>query len=178
MDEKLRTFYELYERRKSIRDFLDRPVEDDKLARLLEVLRRAQSAANCQPWHFIVIRGEDRAAINEVFYREGFKRAPVIIAACAEPAKAWTRRCDGRNYAWVDTTIAVTEMIGAATAEGLGTCWIASFDVERVKAVLAIPDDIDVVGLIAVGHPPQPLRKEEKDRKALDEIIHWGRWRR
>ncbi|MEE9614621.1 MAG: nitroreductase family protein [Thermodesulfobacteriota bacterium] len=176
MDEKLKNFYALYDRRKSIREFAEREVEDEKLNRLFSVLRRAQSAANCQPWHFIVMKKGDREKLDHVFTRDGFKKAPVVIVACAEPEKAWKRKADNRNYAWVDVSIAVTEMIGAATAEGLGTCWIAAIDPEEVKTILHIPQRIEVVGIIAMGYPPKELVKEEKNRKRFDEIIHTGRW--
>jgi nitroreductase len=176
LDERLETFYELYERRRSVREFLPRPVEEEKLNRLLSALNRAQSAANRQPWHFIVAAGADRERLNAVFTKEGFKGAPLVIAACAEPRQAWVRKADGVNYAWVDVTIAVTEMIGAATAEGLGTCWVAAIDPAMVKEMLGIPDGIEVVGLIAIGYPPAELVREEKKRKPLGEIIHYGRW--
>ncbi|MDP2681318.1 MAG: nitroreductase family protein [Deltaproteobacteria bacterium] len=176
MDEKLKTFYDLFERRKSIREFADREIEKDKLERLLEALRRAQSAANCQPWHFIIIEKADRKKLDNVFIKEGFKAAPLIIAACAEPSKAWVRKADGKNYAWVDVTIALTEMIAVATAEGLGTCWIAAIDPLRVKDILDIPSHIEVVALIAIGYPKVPLVKEEKNRKTLESIIHYGKW--
>lgn len=176
MDDKLKTFYELFERRKSIRKYRDMPIEEEKLSRLLTALSRAQSAANRQPWHFIVLESKDRGEFDSVLHREGFKAAPLIIVACAEPGSAWTRKGDNVNYAWVDVTIAVTEMIAAATAEGLGTCWIAAFDPVKVKSILGIPDHIDVVGLITIGYPDEELVKEEKTRKPLTEIIRYGKW--
>lgn len=176
MEERLKQFYELYDRRKSIREFQDRAVEPDRLARLVMTLSRAQSAANRQPWHFIVVEKKGRAGLDSLMTKEGFRNAPVMLVACADPAQAWTRKGDGRNYAWVDVSIAVTEMIGAATAEGLGTCWIAAIDAERVKAELNIPAHIDVVAVIAVGYPLAELKKEEKQRKSLSEIIHYGKW--
>ncbi|MBI3754403.1 MAG: nitroreductase family protein [Deltaproteobacteria bacterium] len=176
MDEKLKTFYELYERRKSVREFANREIEKDTLERLLETLRRAQSAANRQPWHFIIIEKQDVKKLYEVFTKEGFKTAPLIIAACAEPQGAWVRKADGKNYAWVDATIAITEMIGAATAEGLGTCWIAAIEPAKVREILGIPGHIEVVALIAVGYPKAPLVKEEKNRKPLEGIVHYGKW--
>ena len=176
MDEKLKIFYDLYERRKSIREFSDNDIEKDKLERLLETLRRAQSAANRQPRHFIIIGKKDRKKLNDCLTKEGFKNAPLIIAACAEPQRAWIRKADGVNYAWVDVAIAITEMIGAATAEELGTCWIAAIDPSKIKEILCIPAYIEVVALIAVGYPLNPLVKEEKNRKPLEEITHYGRW--
>src|SRR3990172_12355336 len=121
MDEGLQKFYQLFTRRRSVREFLDSGIEEEKLARLLNILRGAQSAANRQPWHFIVVRGKEREALNRGFTKEGFRNAPVCIVACAAPDKAWVRKADKKNYAWVDVTIAITEMITAATAEGIAT---------------------------------------------------------
>ena len=176
MDERLKNFYELFERRKSVREFQDRPIEPEVLARLLATLRRAQSAANRQPWRFIVIEKKDRAELNASLTKEGFRGAPIIIAACADPKEAWIRKPDKVNYAWVDVTIAVTEMICAATAEGLGTCWIASLEPDRVKEILLIPDGIELVALVAIGWPNEELKREEKARKPLEEIICYGKW--
>jgi len=174
--EKLKVFYELYERRKSIREFTDRKIEPDRLARLLMTLNRAQSAANRQPWHFIVTEKGGREAVDELLYKDGFRKASVIIAACAEPSAAWVRKADGANYAWVDVTIAVTEMIGAATAEGIGACWIAAIDPAKVKVALGVPDHIEIVALVALGYPAVELVREEKPRKSLGEIIRYGKW--
>lgn len=176
MDERLKTFYEMYDRRKSVREFADRPVEKEKLGRLLTTLNRAQSAANRQPWHFIVAENKGREALNEAVTKDCFRKAPLIIAACADPSQAWVRKTDNVNYAWVDVSIAITEMIGAATAEGLGACWIASLDPAQVRKALSIPENMDVVALIAIGYPTAELVREEKSRKPLGDIIHYGKW--
>ncbi len=176
MDLELENFYSLYDRRKSIREFTSRPIERDVLGRLLRVLNRAQSAANRQPWHFIVIEREGRDEFNNLFYKEGFKDAPVAIAAFADPEAAWVRKNDGVNYAWVDVTIAVTEMIGAATAEGVGTCWIAAIDPVAVKLQLGVPERLELVGVIVLGYPESHLVHERKPRKPLEEIVRYGKW--
>jgi nitroreductase len=177
VDERLRAFYDIFESRKSIRHFADRPVEPEKIERLVISLGRAQSAANRQPWHFIILSDEEaRGRIRDLFTKEGFKRAPVLVVACADPSQAWVRKSDNVNYAWVDVTIAITEMIGAATAEGLGTCWVAAIDAEAVKARLGIPEKIELVAVIPIGYPEEELKREAKTRKPISEIIHHGRW--
>lgn len=176
MEDKLKTFYELYERRRSVREFDGRPIEPEKTARLLATLQRAQSAANRQPWHFITAENPNREELNACLTKEGFKAAPLLIIACADQKQAWIRKSDNVNYAWVDIAIAITEMIGAATAEGIGTCWVAAIDPVRVRQCLAIPGHIDVVAIIAVGYPLTDLVKADKTRKPLTEIIHHGKW--
>ena len=171
IDVRLKTFYDLYYTRRSVRQFQDKPIEDTVLDRLIETLRRAPSAENRQPWHFYIIKDKLRPQFNEVFYKEGFYQAPVIIAACAVPGKAWVRAEDKINFAWVDVTIALTDMINAAAAEGIGSCWIASFNVNRAEELLNLPDNVELVSLMALGYPDKPLCVEEKNRKTLNEIV-------
>ncbi len=178
MDENLKNFYVLYGRRRSIREFDgDVIIEDVVLERLLNVLRRAQSAANRQPWRFVLVKREENEEFGEVFTEQGFKEAPVWLVACTDPKEAWIRQADNVNYAWVDATIAVSEMIGAATAEGVGTCWVAAFDPDHVRRLLDIPRDLEVVGIIVMGYAREELRWVEKDRKHLDEIVYYGKWK-
>lgn len=177
MDTKTQNFYNLICRRKSVRNYTDQDIEEEKLNRILEMARCAPSAANCQPWHFIVLKKEGREEFNrKVLSGFGFHNAPVILVACAEFDKAWERHQDGKNYAWVDVSIAVTEMVTAATAEGLGTCWVASFDPETVRELLNIPEKMDIVTLLTIGYPQTPLKKEDKNRKPLEDIIHYQKW--
>lgn len=178
MDNKTGNFYNVLRSRRSVRQYTDRDMAPEVLDRILETGRLAASAANCQPWHFIVIgpKSPQREALNTVFYKDGFKQAPVVIAACAEPSKAWLRKNDGVNFAWVDVTIAVTEMILAATAEGVGSCWVASFDLEKAGKILHIPQGMELVTLITLGYPEEPLDIRKKDRKPKDQIFHAGEW--
>ena len=172
----IRVFYDILKKRKSIRNFIEKPIEQEKKDRLIDVLRHAPSAANRQPWHFILVEETHRPGFNAFLHREGFHKAPLILVGCLDPDQAWTRSFDEKNYGWVDVTIAVTEFIGAATAEGLGTCWIAKFDPIAVAEYLGIPEGIIPVILVAVGYTTEPLKKEEKPRKELKEIIHFDKW--
>jgi len=174
-DEKLRIFYELFCRRYSVRKFQDREIEPEKLKRILEIGRRAPSASNRQPWRFILLPKGERGEFEQVINRESLRSAPLIIAACAEPSKAWVRSYDGENYAWVDVIIALCEMMAAATAEGLGSCWIAAFNPFKAREILELPKELELVILIALGYPEEPLEIKEKDRKDLKEILHYRR---
>jgi nitroreductase len=97
----------------------------------------------------------------------------LVICAVAIPSEAWTRG-DGRNYAIVDTTIAMDHLILAATDLGLGTCWIGAFNVEAAHQVLGLPDDVEPVAFTPLGYPDE--RPAGKRRKALSDLVRYEHW--
>jgi len=164
-------FYEVIRGRRSVRAYRTDPVEEDRLRRVLEAARAAPSAANRQPWHFVVIRDAGlRARMLEAYSQPWFAQAPVIVCACARPAEAW-QRGDGKNYSDVDVTIAMDHLILAAAAEGLGTCWIGAFKPDRLREVLGLPADLEPVALTPLGYPAQS--PEPRPRKPLEEIVEY-----
>jgi len=166
-----KVYYDLVRSRKSVRNFSGKKIENDKLNRILETLRLAPSATNSQPWFFYVVKDSLRAKFNDVFFKECFYAAPVVVAGCALKDQAWVRKTDKMNYAWVDVTIALTEMISAATAEGVGSCWVASYDLDKADSLLDLPDNMEIVSLVVLGYPEKPLAIEEKKRKSFAEIF-------
>jgi nitroreductase len=162
-------FYEVIQRRRSVRKYEADPVEEDKLHRILNAARLAPSAANRQPISLIVVRDDKiKRRLKDAYSQEWFFTAPVIICACALADKAWKRN-DGKRYVDVDVAIAMDHLILAAAAEGLGTCWIAAFKPGIVKEVLNIPDDLEPLILTPLGYPesiPEPTY-----RKPLNEIV-------
>lgn len=167
--------YEAIRIRKSVRSFLDRDIEEDKLQRVLEAARLAPSAKNKQEWRFVVVKDRQKreqlaqAAHDQTFVGE----APVVIACCAESDKH-VMRCGLECYP-IDVAIAIDHLTLAAVAEGLGTCWIGSFESERVKQILGIPQEIIVVELLPLGYPKDPAIKE-KSRLKLAETVHYEKW--
>lgn len=168
------SFLNLVHKRASIRGYEPTPVPDADLEKILEAGRLAPSAANYQPWHFIVVKSEEqRRKLHDAYGRDWFWKAPVILVVCVEPSKAWTR-LDGKNYAWVDGTIAMDHMTLCAADLGLGTCWVGAFDPAKVRAILGLPEGVEPVAMTPLGKAaaePQP-----KKRKALDEIVHYEKW--
>ena len=167
-------FYEVLNKRRSIRKYKSAAVEQDKLDRILDAARIAPSAKNLQPWHFIVIRDESvKLALKDAYDKEWFYSAPVIVCVCGEPAKAWVRR-DGRSYLDVDVANAFEHLILAAAAEGLGTCWIGAFDSLAVRRTLGLPVGIEPVAMTPIGYPDET--PPPPSRKAMGEIIRRDRW--
>jgi nitroreductase len=163
--------------RYSVRAYQDKAIEREKLESIFDAVRLAPSARNAQEWRFIVVtdaelRAKVAAAGGQPFLRE----CPAIIAACAETDRR-PMRCGELAYP-IDLAIAIDHLTLAATAMGLGTCWIGSFDAPAVRSVLGIPDEVPVVELVAIGYPadraPAPANRR---RLALDEILMENGWR-
>ena len=147
-------------RRRSVRKYLPNPVPDRVLARVLEAGRLAPSGHNRQPWRFVVVRDEgrrravaDAAASHNRFIAE----APVVLAFLgflgyegapdARTRGSWTRDM----YIRYNVAIAAAYVTLAATAEGLGTCWINNYDEENVRSVLNVPEPYALVCLMTLG---------------------------
>ena len=155
--------------RRSVRKFQSKPVSDEDLKTIIEAGRQAPSAANRQPWHFVVVKNEDqREKLAEACSGQTWLAgAAVIIAGVGKPAV---------NEKWypVDVAIAMQNMILAATSLGYGTCWIGAFDQERVKSVLGIPEDLTVVALTPIGVPDD--QPEARPRQPLSDFASLDRY--
>ncbi len=161
--------------RKSVRAFLDRPVEDEKLRAVLDAGRLAPSASNRQEWRFVVVCNPETrkklaaAAGGQTFVGE----APVLIVACAQ-TDGHVMRCGQLSYP-IDVAIALDHITLAAVELGLGTCWIGLFDEQKVKEILGIPEQVRVVELMPLGYPTDASIKV-KMRLPLEEIVKYDRW--
>jgi nitroreductase len=168
-------FQELIQKRYSVRAYKPDPVEDEKLARVLEAARIAPTAANRQAFRVIVIRTAERKAdLGRIYGRDWFVQAPYVLCVCAVPSEAWVRKADGWNAAEVDATIAMSHMILAAAEEGLGTCWIAAFDPAAAREVLGIPPEVIPSAFTPLGYAADPGLARK--RRSLAEIVHRDRW--
>lgn len=154
--------------RRSIRRFLDKPVEEEKILAVLESGRLAPSARNMQDWRFIVVRDQVTrqklavAAKDQQFVAQ----APAVIAACGTSNYIMT--CGQPTYA-IDVTIALDHMTLAAASLGLGTCWIGAFYEDRAKEILGVPDDVRIVALMPLGYPAE--EPPARPRKVIGDIM-------
>ncbi|MGE5557250.1 MAG: nitroreductase family protein [Bacillota bacterium] len=173
------TFLELAKKRYSARKYQNVPVEEEKIRYILEAGRVAPSAANLQPWYFVVIRdGEMRRKVGGTYHRDFILQAPVLIAICGDHSKSW-RRADGKDFCDQDAAIAVTHMILAAAEQGLGTCWIGAFDSMQCHKALGLPGHIEVIALLPLGYPADEGNPDRHDsgRKRLEEIMRQDGWK-
>lgn len=161
--------------RRSIREYSRKTIEPEKLMRILEAARLAPTARNQQDWKLILVKNPDLkeklvdwAAPHQQF----LKSAPILIAACAlNPA--YVMRCGHPAYL-IDLAIVLEHVALQAVHEGLGTCWIGSFDEVKAKTVLGIPQDIHIVELMSLGYAAQlpPARS----RKSIQDLVGWNSW--
>ena len=160
--------------RYSVRGYRPDDIDDATLRKVLEAGRSAPTAANRQPVRVIVIRTKGREEeLSRVYARRWFTQAPLVLAVIAVPGEAW-RRMDGKPYDEVDATIVMDHMVLAATALGLGTCWIADFDPAAAREVLGLPDDVEPVAFTPLGLPDK--RPSGTGRRPLDELVKNERW--
>jgi len=168
-------FQELIRKRYSVRAYKQEPVEEEKLARVLEAARLAPTAANRQPFRVVVVRTKGRESdLRRVYGRDWFTQAPLVLAVCAVPAESWVRKADGWNAAEVDATIAMDHLILAAAEEGLGTCWIAAFDPSAAREILGLPADVVPIAFTPLGYPADS--PAAKKRRPLADLLRKDRW--
>ncbi len=155
--------------RRSIRAYQDRTIEPDKLAAVAEAFRLAPSARNAQDWQLYVIHDADiRRALWETTRSkpQWLLDAPVILAGVGTNPHAL--QCDMQSDA-IDVSIAFTCAMLAAHAQGLGTCWMASFDQAPAARALSLPEGHSVVVISPLGYPAET--PPEKPRKGIDEVL-------
>jgi nitroreductase len=170
-------FYDAVRKRLSVRSYKPDPVPEDVLNRILEAGRLAPSAKNYQPWKFIVVKDPAvRQALVPACKNQGsVGQAPVVICACCVIDQVWKGMGGYWSAEAVDITIALEHMMLAATAEGLGTCWIGAFLEAEVKKVLAIPGGVKPIALTPLGYPARESKPQP--RKPLAEITCADQWR-
>lgn len=161
-------------KRRSIRKYKDKKIEEEKIEKLLKAAAAAPSAGNEQPWHFVVIR--DRDTLNHLAevhpYAKMLKDAPLAVAVCGDLNK---QRHEGF---WVQDCAAATQnILLEAVSLDLGAVWIGAYPNEKrekvVSETLGVPENIKTVSLISIGYPAE--EKGETDRLS-DEIVHYDKW--
>ena len=160
--------------RESIRSYdPSKPVPEEVLRRILEAGRLALSAANRQPWKFLVISSPVMLEkVRGCYGREWFHDAPHVVAVVGLKDQAWVRSHDGYNAVETDAAIAMTHIILAAENEDVGACWIANYDPAKLREALDLSGNEEIFGITPLGYPRPDFRKSGiKKRKTLDEVV-------
>lgn len=167
------TFLELAKERYSVRKYLDKAIEDEKLHYILEAGRVAPTALNKQPQRFLTVA--TAAGMEKLKKACDIHGAPMAIVICSLEDQAWIRPQDGHSMAEIDPTIAATHMMLAAWKQGIGSCWITWFDPAIVRSEFNLPENVIVVDILALGYADAPVQqsdRHDKQRIPLSEM-HW-----
>lgn len=179
----------LFFRRYSKRSYLNTPVPDDSLMRVLEAARWAPSCSNNQPWRFVVVREAGRlTAFREALSRGNHwaRTAPILIAVAARHEDDCVRGDDAMRYHLFGCGLAVENLLLASVEEGLMAHPMAGYNAPAVRAALDIPEEYNVVTVIALGYEgpidlldERTRAKDEKNRvrKPFEETVAWDFWR-
>ena len=180
----MNSFLELANKRQSDRAYQNKPVEKDKLERILQAAQLAPSACNAQPWKFIVVTDPEKrmqvaeATTDKMMQFNHFtKQAPVQLVLVEEDANFTSKFggwAVGKHYPHLDLGIVASHICLAATDEGLGTCIIGWCNEKKIRKILEIPDKKRVMLVILIGYSAQPLR--DKKRKKMDEIVSFEKY--
>ena len=171
-------FLEVVQARRSLRSYMDKPVEREKLEYVLESARLAPSWKNMQCWRFIVVEdAAGREALAESMGetnpgRKALMGAPIVIVLCAVPSESevW----EGKDFMMLDAGLAMEHLVLAATEQGLGTCWQGLFSEVKVREALNVPDNVRVVAMSPLGYAAEERRP--RPRKAMAEIVYQEKW--
>lgn len=159
--------------RRVVRSFSDRPVDDETLERLADAMVAAPSASNKQAWGFVMVRRRRTLRMVHAFSPGIIERPPLVVAACFDRSRAV-----GGGGAWDEgmlcVAMAVENLLLAAHALGLGGCPSASFRKAPVRRFLGLPEHLEPLLLVSIGHPARPL--EAAPRRDRNEVISHECW--
>jgi nitroreductase len=169
-------FYDLIKTRESIRDYdPEKPVAQEVLERILEAGRLAPSAANRQPWTFVVVSSQEKLAeVRECYHKDWFKQAPHVLIVTGDKSKSWVRPYDGYNAIETDLAIAMDHMVLAAANEGVATCWVIAFDYEKLAKAVGLKENEVIYCITPLGYPHDGFQKKNKKiRKPPEEVVRF-----
>ena len=169
------TILEIIFKRRSIRQYQDRPVARELLIDLLRAAMAAPSAVNKQPWEFVVVTQKEPLAELQAVLPYGKYNAPAAIVVCGAPAMAQN---EPTGSYWVQDCSAATEnLLVAAAGLGLGSVWTGVYPVasrvQEVQRALGLPEGVIPLGVVLVGYPAEdkPARTQYREER-----VHWERY--
>jgi len=169
---------EAIEKRKSIRRFKEKKVPDKIIKEVIDAARRAPSGHNLQPWHFLVVKSKEnmlKFKEQNVFKQKEIYEVPIVIVCCTEESYSpHSIKKHEKEMSLINLSLASAFLVLRATELGLGTCFIAWADKEKLKKILGIPKDTIIPFVIVMGYPNE--EPEPRERKKLNEIMSFEKW--
>lgn len=157
---------EAIRRRRSVREYTGEPIPREDLEKIVDAGRLAATGNNQQPWDFVVVTDREMVEGLKVA-AQWMEKAGAIIAVVMDPSSRW----------WLeDGAAAVENMLIASTALGYGSCWLEGYTLpreEEFKELLGVPAEKRLLTLVPIG---VPVEWPTKEKKSLEEVLHWERY--
>ena len=175
-------------KRHSGRSYLERAIPQDVLDRILEKIRWSPSCANAQPWRLVFVSDQSQKdKVAEALPRgnQWAAQAPIMVAICGRESDDHSREDNQVKYYQFDCGMACLSLLLAAVEEGLMGHPMAGYDASKMKTALDVPDDYDVICMVALGYEGSVESLDERNaekekatrtRKAIEEIIAFDRF--
>ena len=152
----------------AVREYEDKAIPEDVLQRIVEAAQLTASSMNKQPWHFILVT--DRDLLRKL--GQAVRTGPYIAQAGAAVVVA----IEDTKFAVSDASRAIQSMILTAWSDGVGSNWAGFGGLDQAKALVGVPQDMDVLAVIPFGYPQRELGKGQKNRKPLGEVVSRERY--
>jgi nitroreductase len=148
----------------AVRQFRDTPIPDDIVRQIVEAAHLTASSINGQPWHFIVVQEQEMLRQLGALARTGpyIAQAPLAVVVGINSSSP---------FGVSDASRAVQDMILTAWSRGVASNWVGFHNLDAVKPVLGIPDDVDVLAIVPFGYPVATIGAGKKKRKPLGEVV-------
>ncbi|SHH39402.1 nitroreductase family protein [Clostridium grantii] len=172
-------FYNVIDQRRSAKKFNSIKVDCNSLDRMIDAALMSPSWKNKSSYKMIIV--EDNEKRNQISFAienrtdeaaNALREAPMVVVMVGEPSVSGN--LDGKEMYLVDGAIAMEHFILAATEEGYGTCWVASFDEKKVKDILSIPEGFKIIGMTPLGKAAE--LKEHYEKKDRKEYVYYDKW--
>ena len=192
-------FLEISKKRHTVRKFSQRPVEEEKLQKILEAGRWSPTAVNAQPQRILILNTPESLSKVKEFCTFGYDQkyvdlskecddkehgkinlyygAPLVLFVAYDKTACWTHPQSGKSSGATDATIVATHMMLEAASLDLGSVWISYFDEEKARELLELPESWQSVCMLYIGYPAddfEPNAKMSGHRKPLTETCFWN----
>ena len=173
---------EIFNMRASIRSFTGEQVSDEAIDKIISCAIKAPSSGNMQPWEFVVIKSKAKKSeiVKTTFtgyfasgsnHQSWLLDAGFLMVVGANTKRTKARYGDlGEYWPIIDTAAAIENSLLAASALGLGSCWIGGYDEEKIKDIVKFPSYIKPIGVIAIGHTTASA--ERQNRLPIELVKH------
>lgn len=165
-------FLNLIEKRYSCRNFLEKEIEKEKINKILECGRIAPTACNMQPQRIFVLNKKE--TLEKIKCAVNIYNAPLALIVCGDKNNVWVRPFDKKNTLDIDTSIVTSYMMAEAFSLGINSVWICYFDPLKVKTILDIPENFEIISILALGYSAEKIPSSDrylKERVPLTETV-------